>query len=150
MIHLKQKTIPAVSRLSGRCLELFIISFEKKTSLMISRALVTHCRHKPFWPTSLIWADFATMLSLEAAHGQTSVPIPDTVAPVVSPSSPAEVQPGHPLSSTTGRSRETSPQNVAPIPLPPGSGADTPNGSARDGVITPPGSPGGNPQVVPK
>lgn len=41
----------------------------------------------------------------------------------------------------------TGPQTVIPTPLPPGSGADTPGGSARNGVIRPPpvsGDPGIN------
>lgn len=89
----------------------------------------------------------------------------------LAPTTPAEIQPGHPPPATTG-STGTS-QSVTPAPLP--SGADTPGGAARNGVITPPapaadsainrgapsgtlstpvipppGSPGGNTAVVPK
>lgn len=71
---------------------------------------------------------------------------------------------------------DSGPQTAVPAPLPPGTGADTPGGSARNGVIAPPptstdpginrgapprgtepmpvirppGTAGGNSQVVPK
>ena len=87
----------------------------------------------------------------------------------VAPTTPAEIQPGHPPPPAG------TPQQVSPTPLPPGAGADTPGGAARNGVIAPPaptadsainrgaptgtvgtpvipppGSRGGNPTVVPK
>jgi hypothetical protein len=50
--------------------------------------------------------------------------------------------------TTAPSSRNTTgPQTVIPTPLPPGSGADTPGGSAQNGVIRPPpvsGDPGIN------
>jgi hypothetical protein len=46
-----------------------------------------------------------------------------------SPTPPAGSQPAH---------RDGSAQMEKPAPLPPGAGADTPGGSAHDGVISPP------------
>ena len=91
----------------------------------------------------------------------------------LAPTTPAEIQPGHPPPATTGSTG--TPQSVVPTPLPPDAKPDTPGGAARDGVITPPapaadaainrgapsgtlgtpvipppGSPGGNPSIVPK
>ncbi len=91
----------------------------------------------------------------------------------LSPTVPAEIQPGHPPPVVTGNTG--TPQILIPTPLPPAAGADTPGGAARNGVIAPPapeadaainrgapsatvgppvipppGSPGGNPSIVPK
>ncbi len=41
---------------------------------------------------------------------------------------------------------QTGPQAAVPAPLPPGSDADTPGGSARNGVIAPPPT-GGDPGI---
>ncbi len=101
-----------------------------------------------------------------------SMAAPIEAALAQAPSAPAEIQPGHPAPPTTGSTG--APQQVTPPPLPGGS-ADTPGGAARNGVIAPPapaadaainrgapattlgtpiipppGSPGGNPAVVPK
>ncbi len=62
------------------------------------------------------------------AQGQSVQPADPPQA--VSPGTPAEIQPGHEAGG---------PQTAKPAPLPPGSGADTPGGSARHGVISPPG-----------
>ena len=98
------------------------------------------------WP---LLAALASAASIAAAHGQTT---------------------------TVPNKDETGPQTAVPAPLPPGSGADTPGGSARNGiirpppvsgdpginrgapgagagsmpVIRPPGTPGGNQEVIPK
>jgi len=118
-------------------------------------------------------AALALGASLVAAHGQSSITPPDAPA-AAQPTTPAEVQPGHGVvAPSTGSS---GPQTAIPAPRPPGSGADTPGGSARSGVIAPPpaagdaainrgapgaaagtmpvipppGAPGGNQRVVPK
>ena len=85
-----------------------------------------------------------------AVHGQAAPGTSDAIPPVMSPAAPAEIQPGHPPPPPAGDTARTGPQSVVPTPLPPGVKADTPGGSARNGVIAPPGTPGGNPQVVPK
>ena len=110
-----------------------------------------------------------TMLAAVALIGGNSLARAQTA---VSPTTPAEIQPGHPPPASTGSTGTSQP--LTPAPLPPASGADTPGGAARNGVITPPptadteinrgvpsatvgtpvipppGSPGGNPTVVPK
>ncbi len=63
---------------------------------------------------ALVWTTLATLalaVSITAAHGQ-AVKIPSK--------------------------GDSGPQTAVPAPLPPGSGADTPGGSAKNGVITPP------------
>lgn len=129
---------------------------------------------KPGW---LILAASGAILALAvAAHAESGAIASDAVPPAGSPAAPAEIQPGHPPPATTGSTGSSGPQAVAPSPLPPGARADTPGGSSRDGVISPPsvggdhdinrgapgagalgtpvipppGSPGGNPKVVPK
>lgn len=116
-----------------------------------TRALaLSHHADAPAW---LGWTGLAlaTTLalagSLSAAHGQAAGPTAsDAAPPASSPSAPAEIQPGHTagtnpavVAPSTGSS---GPQTAAPAPLPPGSGADTPGGSARSGVIRPPPSVG--------
>lgn len=132
---------------------------------------------------ALPWIGWATLASLAvagaitAAHAQSSITPPDA-PPAAQPSTPAEIQPGHPADGRSGivapSTGTSGPQTVAPAPLPPGTAADTPGGSARGGVIPPPpaagdaainkgapstgpmpvipppGSPGGNPRVVPR
>jgi len=80
-----------------------------------------------------------------AAHGQDGPTASDAVPPAASPRAPAEIQPGHPAdgqrpgAAVVAPGKEGSgPQTVAPTPLPPGAGTDTPGGSARGGVIAPP------------
>ena len=118
-------------------------------------------------------AMLATGGPVRAQSGSTAS---DAVPPAASPAAPAEIQPGHPPPATTGSTGQSGPQAATPVPLPPGAGADTPGGSARNGVIAPPppagdsainqgapragapgamvipppGSPGGDPRVVPK
>lgn len=92
----------------------------------------------------------ALAASITAARGQSSVTPPDA-PPAAQPSTPAEIQPGHGaganstiVAPSTGSS---GPQTAAPTPLPPGTAADTPGGTARNGVIAPPptaGDPGMN------
>ena len=110
--------------------------------------------------------------SITAAHGQANPPAPAT-PPGGQPTAPAEIQPGHPADGTPATSGSGS-QTAVPAPLPPSAGADTPGGSARNGVIRPPpvagdtgmtsgappvgtmpvipppGTAGGNQRVVPK
>jgi len=79
-----------------------------------------------------------------AAHGQDGRTASDAVSPAASPRAPAEIQPGHPASNgqrpgsvIAAPGKEGSgPQTVAPAPLPPGAGTDTPGSN--------------NPRVVPK
>jgi hypothetical protein len=69
------------------------------------------------WP---LLAALAIAASIAAAHGQTT---------------------------TVPNKNEIGPQTAVPAPLPPGSGADTPGGSAKNGIIRPPpvsGDPGIN------
>lgn len=140
---------------------------------MKSRARATALRRSPPLPGALVLATGALLLALiGAAHGQSGPTASDAVPPATSPASPAEIQPGHP--APTGNA--SGPQTAVPTPLPPGAKPDTPGGSARGGVIAPPattgdpainkgapgaaaggtpvipppGSPGGNPSVVPK
>lgn len=79
------------------------------------------------------------------------------------------------FSDPTQAQTPATPLNVTPTPLPPAANPDTPGGAARNGVITPPatgadaainrgapapttgtpvipppGSPGGNPTIIPK
>ncbi len=62
----------------------------------------------------------------------------------------ARTRAGPPASSTRGRDVPSGPQSVVPAPLPPGSGADIPGGSARNGVIAPPGISGNASRVIAK
>ena len=88
----------------------------------------------------------------------------------------ASIGAAHGQTTTMPNRNETGPQTAVPAPLPPGSGADTPGGSARNGiiqppstsadpginrgaptsgtgampVIRPPGATGGNQEVIPK
>lgn len=139
-----------------------------------TRALAVR-REQPPLRWLLGWSGLAAVAlagSVVAAHGQSSITPPDAPA-AAQPTTPAEVQPGRPVAPSMGNS---GPQTVAPTPLPPGTGADTPGGSARSGVIPPPpaagdaainkgapgagtatmpvipppGTPGGNQRVVPK
>ncbi len=114
-----------------------------------------------------------TVLGACAVAGIVAATSPAWAQAAVSPTTPAEIQPGHPPPASTGSTG--APQTAIPTPLPPGAGADTPGGAARNGVITPPataadpainrgvpsptvgtpiipppGSPGGNPAIVPK
>ena len=109
---------------------------------------------KPCRPASMLLAALAVLVPLRAAQGQGSGAA-GVAPPAAAPTTPAEIQPGHPApppssSSSQGSSSQGGPQSAVPAPLPPGSRADTPNGSARNGVIAPPGTPGGNSQVNPK
>jgi hypothetical protein len=113
------------------------------------------------------------LLTAAAAHAQSGPVASDAVPSASSPAAPAEIQPGHPAPATADAS---GPQSAVPAPLPPGARADTPGGSARNGVIAPPpaagdhdinkgapgaaalgtpvirppGSPGGDTRVIPK
>ncbi len=93
----------------------------------------------------------ATMLVL--AVSALAFPISDASAQTSSSggaAAPAEIQPGHKPPSAGRSDAPSGPQSVVPSPLPPGSRADTLGGSARDGVITPPGTAGSTPSVIPK
>jgi len=142
-----------------------------------ARAIARHHPVPPVWLGLTGLAALALAISIGAAHGQSSLTPPDAPAPA-QPSTPAEIQPGHTagtnpavVAPSTGSS---GPQIVAPAPLPPGATADTPGGTARNGVISPPpaagdaginrgapqagvmpvipppGTPGNAPRVVPK
>lgn len=128
------------------------------------------------WPVLLVLAAGSMMALAGAAHGQGNPAASDAAPPATSLAAPAEIQPGHPAPVVTGSTGASGPQSATPAPLPPGTRADTPGGSARDGVIAPPavagdsdiikgapgaralgtpvipppGTPGGDPKVVPK
>ena len=102
------------------------------------------------WPAWIVLTGVTLVCSISAVFGQTGPTASDAVPPATSPAAPAEIQPGHPPPPADGNTARTGPQSAVPTPLPPGARADTPGGSARNGVIAPPGTPGGNPQVVPK
>ena len=118
-----------------------------------ARTLVLRQQQAPqHWLGWTALAALSLAVSITAAHGQ------------------AAATPPAPSPDASG------PQTAVPAPLPPGSGADTPGGSARKGVIVPPpvshdpginrgtpptgtfpmpvirppGTAGGNQQVVPK
>lgn len=129
---------------------------------------------RPGW--GALAASGALLALAAAAYAQGGATASDAVPPAASPAAPAEIQPGHPPPATTGSTGSSGPQSAAPAPLPPGARADTPGGSSRHGVIAPPsavgdqeinkgapgagalgtpvipppGTPGGNPKVVPK
>ena len=84
-------------------------------------------RHPKFHPL-IIAGVFCAALAASPALAQSGAAAPTT---------PAEIQPGHPAPATTG---STGQQSATPAPLP--SGADTPGGSARNGVIAPPATAG--------
>jgi hypothetical protein len=102
------------------------------------------------WSAWTALAGLTLACPVAAVHGQPGSSASDAVPPATSPAAPAEIQPGHPPPPSAGGTVRTGPQSAVPTPLPPGLKADTPGGSARNGVIAPPGTPGGNPQVVPK
>lgn len=108
---------------------------------------------QPLW-LALTAAGTVAILSA-SAHGQSSPTASDAVPPATSHAAPAEIQPGHPppaYTGSTGSATATGPQLATPAPLP--RGADTPGGSARNGIIAPPavvgdhdinrGAPGGS------
>jgi hypothetical protein len=101
------------------------------------------------WPAWIALTALALACATSAVYGQTGPSAPNAVPPAASPTTPAEIQPGHPP-PPAGNAAPTGPQSALPAPLPPGAGADTPGGSARNGVIAPPGTANGNPQVIPK
>ncbi len=117
---------------------------------MQSRVLAVALPTGRSWPAWIVLTGLTLACSISAVYGQTGPPASDAVPPATSPAAPAEIQPGHSLPPATGNTAPTGSQSAVPAPLPPGAGADTPGGSARNGVIAPPGTPGGNPQVVPK
>ncbi len=142
-----------------------------------ARAIARRPHPSALWLGLTGLAALALAASISAAHGQSSLTPPDA-PPAAQPGTPAEIQPGHTagtnpaiIAPSTGSS---GPQTAAPAPLPPGTGADTPGGTARNGVISPPpaagdaginqgapqagtmpvipppGTPGNAPRVVPK
>jgi hypothetical protein len=117
---------------------------------MQSRVLAVAFPTGRSWPAWIVLPGLTLACSISAVYGQTGPTAPDAVPPATSPAVPTEIQPGHSLPPATGNTAPTGPQSAVPAPLPPGAGADTPGGSARNGVIAPPGTPGGNPQVIPR
>ena len=102
------------------------------------------------WPPRIVLIAFIFACSTGSVYGQTGSSSPNTLPPAATPTGPAELQPGHTIPPPAGTATQSGPQSIVPNPLPPGTGSDTPGGSARNGVIAPPGTAGGNPQVVPK
>ena len=115
------------------------------TEMMFYPRAAAPCRQsagqrRPRW---IVLAAFGLASMAASANGQTNPPVA-TVPPAGQPTTPAEIQPGHPATGDAPASR-TAPQTAVPAPLSPGAGADTPGGSARSGVIRPPpaaGDPG--------
>lgn len=147
-----------------------------------TRVLALRCQPQHD-PRRLSWIVLASLTLAaagfaSAAYGQGSPIASDAVPPATAPTTPAEIQPGHPASNkpaiiAPGKGG-SGPQTAVPAPLPPRSGADTPGGSAKNGVIAPPpgagdrgidkgapsvgtmsvipppGAPGNNSHIVPK
>lgn len=117
----------------------------------------------------LPWAACSTALLFgTAVYGQTTPPVPETPPPAQS-TVPAEIQPGHPAKGNaapgTPREPAPSPQMALPSPQPEGKEKGVirppavgdaeirkppPSSDSTMPIVPPPGSPGGNQNVVPK
>jgi hypothetical protein len=118
----------------------------------------------------LSWAACsAALLFGTAVYGQTPPPVPET-PPGAQPTAPAEIQPGHPAKGnaapgTPSREPARSPQIALPPPQPEGKETGVirpppvgdagirkppPSSDSTMPTIPPPGSPGGNQNIVPK
>lgn len=155
------------------------LSATPRTSYRVAESTVRLRPNARSWLTGIGLAAALLVGSAVVAQSQTLSPVP-SVPPGTQGIPPAEITPSHPANGrpapgVPGTDAQSGPQAITPAPLLPGarpdsSGGTTSNGVARPRepvdpgisrgtpapenfptpVIPPPGTPGGNPSVVPK
>lgn len=155
------------------------LSAAPRTSYRVAESTVRLRPKARSWLTGIGLAAALLVGSAVVTQSQTLPPVP-SVPPGTQGIPPAEITPSHPANGrpapgVPGTDAQSGPQAKTPAPLSPGARPDSPGGTTSNGVarprepvdpgisrrtpapenfptpvIPPPGTPGGNPSVVPK